>query len=62
MCIIYTYTHILHTGELFKMPSEVLVAERGGTEVVQARIFLKKTNIVVSFMFASSDHILKHGA
>lgn len=34
VCIIYTYTHILHTGEPFEMPSEVLAAESGGTEVV----------------------------
>lgn len=61
MCIIYTYTHILLTGESFEMPSEVLTAEWGGMEVVHARIFLKKTNIVVAFTFASSDHSLKHG-
>jgi len=61
MCIIYTYTHILLTGEPFEMPSEVLTAEWGGTKVVHARIFLKKTNTVVAFTFASSDHILKHG-
>lgn len=39
MCIIYTYTHILPTGEPFEMPSEVLTAEWGGTKVVHARMF-----------------------
>jgi len=59
---IYTYAHIIYylLVNRSKCDSELLAAGRGETKVVHGRayLFLKKTNIVVAFTFAKSEHIL----